>query len=309
VLKNENLTPIQQKFFKYLDLMFKIEKPQIQKESSSFWKLDSKNQSVNSINPKTKGNPIMYKKKLAFTLAEVLITLGIIGVVAALTIPNLLAKYQEKQTVEKLSVSYAKLVEAFRLMIEDNGTIDTYGSDAYTRGEVLFSLIPKYINGVSKCSSWTSSSCRPSYWKYKYSDDTFNYLGTGSTNAYKMLDGSIIYVNSTPGGSCTQNVALTESWMGTYGGSCGSVHIDLNGISPPNTDGKDFFSFAILKDGIYPYGSEKETVWTQTFANHCLENHATPSFGKCTAWVLKNKNMEYLRCRDLNWNKKIKCSK
>ena len=42
------------------------------------------------------------KIKLAFTLAEVLITLGIIGIVAAMTIPTLLAKYQEKQTVTKL---------------------------------------------------------------------------------------------------------------------------------------------------------------------------------------------------------------
>ena len=43
----------------------------------------------------------MYKKS-AFTLADVLILLGIIGVVAAMTMPTLLAKYQEKQTVTKL---------------------------------------------------------------------------------------------------------------------------------------------------------------------------------------------------------------
>ena len=41
-------------------------------------------------------------RKCAFTLAEVLITLGIIGVVAALTIPTLISKYQEKQTIVKL---------------------------------------------------------------------------------------------------------------------------------------------------------------------------------------------------------------
>ena len=37
----------------------------------------------------------------AFTLAEILITLGIIGVVAAMTIPTLITNYQKKQTVTK----------------------------------------------------------------------------------------------------------------------------------------------------------------------------------------------------------------
>ena len=46
------------------------------------------------------------KIKFAFTLAEVLITLGIIGVVAAMTIPTLMQKYYEKQTVAKLKETY-----------------------------------------------------------------------------------------------------------------------------------------------------------------------------------------------------------
>jgi prepilin-type cleavage/methylation N-terminal domain protein len=43
-------------------------------------------------------------KNKGFTLAEVLITLGIIGIVAAMTIPTILAKYQEKQTVIKTNI-------------------------------------------------------------------------------------------------------------------------------------------------------------------------------------------------------------
>lgn len=65
----------------------------------------------------------MYKKS-AFTLAEVLITLGIIGVVAAMTIPTLLAKYQEKQTVTKLKQTYSILSQAIRSVQEDVGTPD-----------------------------------------------------------------------------------------------------------------------------------------------------------------------------------------
>ena len=52
----------------------------------------------------------MYKQ--AFTLAEILITLGIIGLVAALTLPSVIANYQKKQTVVKLKKVYTTLSQA-----------------------------------------------------------------------------------------------------------------------------------------------------------------------------------------------------
>lgn len=60
--------------------------------------------------------------KKAFTLAEVLITLGIIGIVAAMTIPTLLTNIREKQTVSKLKQTYSMLSQAFKL-VEDNGGV------------------------------------------------------------------------------------------------------------------------------------------------------------------------------------------
>ena len=53
-----------------------------------------------------------YCKRFAFTLAEVLITLGIIGVVAALTMPTLITKYQKKATAAKLKNAYSTLQNA-----------------------------------------------------------------------------------------------------------------------------------------------------------------------------------------------------
>ena len=47
--------------------------------------------------------------KSGFTLAEVLITLGVIGVVAAMTMPSLVAHYKEKQTVVALKKFYSIL--------------------------------------------------------------------------------------------------------------------------------------------------------------------------------------------------------
>ena len=60
-------------------------------------------------------------KNAAFTLAEVLITLGIIGVVAAMTIPNLIAKNQKRLVETRLKSTYSILSNAIRLSEEENG--------------------------------------------------------------------------------------------------------------------------------------------------------------------------------------------
>ena len=65
----------------------------------------------------------MYNKA-AFTLAEVLITLGIIGIVAALTIPAIITNYQKKATVVHLHKVYAQLKNMVKLSELDNGSMD-----------------------------------------------------------------------------------------------------------------------------------------------------------------------------------------
>ena len=60
-----------------------------------------------------------YKK--AFTLSEVLITLGVIGVVAAMTIPAVINKYKEHVTVNKVKKFYSMISQAFLMSVKDNG--------------------------------------------------------------------------------------------------------------------------------------------------------------------------------------------
>ena len=63
----------------------------------------------------------MKKFIAAFTLAEILITLGIIGVVAAMTIPSIIIDYQKKHTVEALKKAYSTLDQALVSSIFENG--------------------------------------------------------------------------------------------------------------------------------------------------------------------------------------------
>ena len=57
--------------------------------------------------------------KNGFTLAEVLITLGIIGIVAAMTLPALVGKYQKKVTVTRLKKFYSTMQQAIQLAEKD----------------------------------------------------------------------------------------------------------------------------------------------------------------------------------------------
>ena len=72
-------------------------------------------------------------KNFAFTLAEVLITLAIIGVVAAMTIPSLIQANKAHRLRSQFLKSYSTLQQAFRQMIDDEVSIDpkTYNNNTF----------------------------------------------------------------------------------------------------------------------------------------------------------------------------------
>ena len=95
----------------------------------------------------------IYTKKQNFTLAEVLITLAVIGVVAAITIGVLYKINQERIMITKLAATYSVLLDGFRMMVQQNGTIDTYGNDTEERMNTIIELLPQYIK-MNKCTRW-----------------------------------------------------------------------------------------------------------------------------------------------------------
>ncbi len=69
---------------------------------------------------------LITSQKSAFTLAEVLITLAIIGVVAAMTIPTLISDYKKKVVETKLLKVYSTVNNAIKLSSVDNGPIESW---------------------------------------------------------------------------------------------------------------------------------------------------------------------------------------
>ena len=89
--------------------------------------------------------------------------------------------------------------------------------------------------------------------------------------------------------------------------SCGDFAVDINGFTGPNTNGKDIFYFYINSDGIVPIGKHDDRA--RPFENYCNMDADNEYNGYgCSAWVIYNKNTDYLHCNDLSWDGKHKCS-
>lgn len=69
------------------------------------------------------------KKENAFTLAEVLITLGIIGIVVAMTLPTLIANHRKQVTVTKLKKIYTVMNQAINISVAEYGDVKNWAAD------------------------------------------------------------------------------------------------------------------------------------------------------------------------------------
>ena len=96
------------------------------------------------------------KTKVAFTLAEVLITLGIIGVVAALTMPTLLKNVAERENSETQANIAQKITKSMDLMRADGGLERTYAST-----DDFVDEFSKYIKISTRCDADHIADCWP----------------------------------------------------------------------------------------------------------------------------------------------------
>lgn len=168
-------------------------------------------------------------KKFGFTLAEVLITLGIIGVVAAMTIPSLMTTFQKRETVSKLKSTYSIISQAIKLSENDNGELETWD---YTLDSEQW--VSTYLKNYMKMSP-------------AYVDNNWTFLNGSKVNnwsnaKYALMNGVFIifYVNSYSGAG---NFIKQGVWM----------YVDLNGNKKPNRMGHDIFVMSI-----YPYLDSNE---------------------------------------------------
>ena len=223
-----------------------------------------------------------------------LITLVIIGVIAALTIPNLLQKYQEQATVKKVQKFYSNLSNAYLLATRENGSIDGWGLTGFNieSGKKIYEILFKpYFKIAKDCGGYNTDKCFSNSTKWLN-----NTAGGGQTD----LD---IYKITLDDGS---SVAWISEGTAEYAERrLISIRYDVNGIKGPNQWGKDFFEFSIVSDmqRPQPYGFPPNIGGgtRYNFNTYCQKNSDTNYSGRgCAAWVIYKGNMDYLH-KNIQW--------
>ena len=207
--------------------------------------------------------------KAAFTLAETLITLGIIGVVAAMTIPNLITEHQKRATVTKLQRAISVLNQAYRLAYDDVG--EANAEEAFNMGseEYFNTYWAPYIKVLTYCSSYDVcgyDSNKP----FHYPDgnsESFNFVYEGYSTTFFTADGFLYIIRTGGSNPIKENREIV---------------VDINGSAGPNQYGRDVFWLYRLDndDGgsIVPYGYS----YTDTACNsNCSTKNNSGMSGRC----------------------------
>lgn len=222
--------------------------------------------------------------KKGFTLAEVLITLGIIGIVAAMTIPTMMQKNFEKRTVTQLRATQSVLSQALRMAEEEHGTMDgwvnTPKQDAATANAYAEKLKP-FIKFALDCGVDDSKGKCIYNGTYRYMNggNTMNYATTNFYYKIKLLNGASIWWR----GSANDNKLHTTFATAAF-------FVDTNGANKPNQWGRDLFSFNYYPGvGLVAEGAPGSVY---DYKTHCLSK-STTGWG-CTYYVLNYQNMNYL---------------
>lgn len=180
--------------------------------------------------------------KRGFSLSEVLIVLGVIGVVASLTLPSVIKNYQQQQTISKLKKVYTNLNQAIKLSQADNDEYKYWDLSSLSAKKEFDKYWKPYIKTVKYCVSY--SDCG-------YSSKTGWMQPNGSTYNSYYSSGAFIL----PDGVL---VKLADDL----------IIVDLNAEKKPNKLSKDVFLFNITPQGyIRAHGSSSSYNTIKTYCN------------------------------------------
>ena len=201
-------------------------------------------------------------RKAAFTMAEVLITLGIIGIIAAMTLPSLIGNYQKKVVAKRLEQTYSQIYQAINMAQIDYGdmrnweTNKNYNSNVEGGSEERALIVEQFVETYMK-----------PYFNYLNKPGTY-YLKNIGYSGYKTKDGRFylgktieIYVMELNNGVSLLFLYNGQGDQMTYP----IIYVDVTGKSGPNVVGRDFFMFQL--DSIHTmkvlpagYGKKREEL-------------------------------------------------
>lgn len=234
-------------------------------------------------------------------MAEVLITLGIIGVVVAITIPSLVTKINNKGYAERFLKTYSLLQTVTNKIIEEEGMpkgwgmLTSQGSTDESGNKKVFDMYKNHLNIVRECINPNVLFDNPCALSSGLGNYTFkankyvtlnNQAATGLWGSRNLWSGyDLVLADGTL-------ICLTFKYIGN--GVCWDYpsslvfEIDVNGKKAPNKLGRDiFFVYLDEKTGkVLPFGDKN----TQNYANTCDLNSTGHS---CAYRIVTEGKMNY----------------
>lgn len=216
---------------------------------------------------------------IAFTLAEVIIVMGVIGIVAEVTIPTLVQKQQEQQMVTGLLKFNSELQSSINMWkIERNCYSSTY--------DCLVSQSMTSSGGEQDMENFLGSVGKSFKAIQKVATDKadVDWLPSGTANYYGVLpsagsSGQVSNGTTGMGGFFLLPDGMTVGEFGCGDFSCFEVWVDVNGKKQPNRLGKDTFRMVVGSDA----AGGKDIIY-------CAYNGVGNSQGLCDCWSACNPN-------------------
>ena len=251
-------------------------------------------------------------KKLGFTIAEVLVTLGIIGVVSAISLPTLITSHKNQSCAAALAVAVSNFEKGMSTLTMKQGQETLYQTDAWKAyatpttfagnldGSIALTYNPNkasianYYDGVSlkniKGSNVTVANITSDvYAAFTAKNGVAYFINFKGTNIANGVDSNAI----TEQTALANGVTLTDS--------IATVIIDVNGVQKPNIVGRDLFLFDLSSLGIlYPAGgldfayknegtaANKSKTWRDAASSYTCNDSTkdSPGWG-CTARLIE----------------------
>ena len=236
-------------------------------------------------------------KSAAFTLAEVLITLGIIGVVAAMTMPSLITNYQKKQTVTQLKKAYSELSQALKASEAEYGTMDSWDFSGYNQQ-----------NSAERDEDFTKHYILPNIKTMKICSPSSNECWADNVLALNKT------IKAPPQNGRGNSFVTASGYSVYYWPDTKGVwfFIDINGLKKPNIVGRDIFRFRLcIDDGnnaknyaLNPYGADRKLYYKNDLINGnsnggCNKDNSSRYAGDTCAALIMYNNWEITK--DYPW--------
>ena len=194
-----------------------------------------------------------------------------------MTIPTLINKTNNHEFVSKLKKAYSTMAQATNRIIAEEGKPRADIGGWATDSENMYQLYKKHLSNAKYCHN--GQGCMANVIYKHLNGNNYRNLDTWTAGFRKLIlsDGTSVIIDRA-------DTTCSENWD-HQNNDCAQIWVDINGAKGPNMAGRDWFSFVLKEDGLYPTGCTNNTC-TTTASNNAIGLD-------CTCRVIRENAMNY----------------